>query len=135
MWLYNGTLYVRHEESALTLEGTFESLYINPILDVLTKQNPDSSFLTTAKTHNGVFDTSSGQTLYLFVDVKTGMLVTYLNFTPFDFITFINIKNPLRVMGNERSCLYTRDIARPHTNTKLDGATAWPIVVKALEPL
>ncbi|RDW84992.1 hypothetical protein BP6252_02582 [Coleophoma cylindrospora] len=87
VWLYNGTLHVGHEQGALTAERTFESLYINPILDVLRHQNPLNSTFLSAPTHNGVFDTSASQTLYLFVDVKT------------------------------------------------DGASTWPVVVKALEPL
>lgn len=87
VWLYNSTLHVGHEESALTNARTFESLYIKPILHVLSRQNPANSSFLTAKTYNGVFDTSSGQTLYLFVDVKT------------------------------------------------DGASTWPVVVEALEPL
>ena len=70
VWLYNETLHVGHEQSALTSERTFQSLYINPILDTLHRQNPDSSFVT-APTHNGVFDTDGEQTLYLFVDLKT----------------------------------------------------------------
>ncbi|MCJ1460991.1 hypothetical protein MMC28_011373 [Mycoblastus sanguinarius] len=86
VWLYNGTLYIGHEQGALTSARTFESLYINPIVDTLHRQNPNSSFLTSS-THNGVFDTDGTQTLYLFVDVKT------------------------------------------------DGATTWPYVVRALEPL
>ncbi|KAL9127706.1 MAG: hypothetical protein Q9217_003457 [Psora testacea] len=71
VWLSNATLYVGHERSALTRHRTFESLYINPILDILKRQNPDSTFLTEGATHNGVYDTAAGQTLYLFVDVKT----------------------------------------------------------------
>ncbi|CAN8104408.1 unnamed protein product [Discula destructiva] len=73
VWLYNGTLHIGHEQSALTNERTFDSLYIQPILSVLRAQNPSSSFVTPAgsATHNGVYDTSSGQTLYLFVDIKT----------------------------------------------------------------
>ncbi|KAI5211691.1 hypothetical protein E4T42_07514 [Aureobasidium subglaciale] len=70
VWLYNGTLYVGHEQSALTHARTFDSLYIQPILSVLKKQNPTSPFVT-GSTHNGVFDTDAGQTLYLWVDVKT----------------------------------------------------------------
>ena len=71
VWLYNDTLYVGHEQAALTRERTFQLLYINPILDTLHRQNPKSSFLT-APIHNGVFDTNGQQTLYLFVDLKTG---------------------------------------------------------------
>lgn len=70
VWLYNGTLHVGHEQGALTRERTFQSLYIDPILDTLQRQNPNSSFLT-APTYNGVFDTNGRQTLYLFVDLKT----------------------------------------------------------------
>lgn len=54
----------------MTDKRTFESLYVNPILDVLERENPKSKFVSST-TRNGVYDTSSGQTLYLFVDVKT----------------------------------------------------------------
>lgn len=86
VWLESGDLKVGHEISALTNARTFDSLYIQPILSVLRAQNPNTGYVT-SPTHNGVFDTSSGQTLYLWVDVKT------------------------------------------------DGATTWPYVVRALEPL
>ncbi|KAH8887224.1 hypothetical protein GQ53DRAFT_809236 [Thozetella sp. PMI_491] len=76
VWLYNGTLYVGHEQSALTSTRTFDSLYIQPILKVLHAQNPNSSFVSGA-TKNGVYDTSAGQTLYLFVDVKTDGPITW----------------------------------------------------------
>ncbi|KAJ4293667.1 hypothetical protein N0V90_008951 [Kalmusia sp. IMI 367209] len=70
VWLINGTLYVGHERQALTKERTLESLYINPILDTLHRQNPVTDF-SSEPTTNGVFDTSSDQTLYLFIDLKT----------------------------------------------------------------
>jgi hypothetical protein len=70
VWLYNGTLYVGHEPSALTPARTFQSLTIEPLLSILNRQNPASPFVT-SKTKNGVFDGYSSQTLYLFVDVKT----------------------------------------------------------------
>lgn len=76
VWLYNGTLYVGHEQSALTKERTLESLYINPILDTLHRQNPSSAFVA-GPTHNGVFDTAATQTLYLFIDVKTNGTTTW----------------------------------------------------------
>lgn len=37
---------VGHDTSSLTEERTLESLYINPILDVLKRQNPRSRFVT-----------------------------------------------------------------------------------------
>lgn len=70
VWLYNGTLYVGHEASALTPDRTFESLYISQILGVLQRENPVTPFVP-KPTHNGVYDGYSSQTLYLWVDVKT----------------------------------------------------------------
>ena len=77
VWLYNGTLHVGHEQGALTNARTFQSLYINPILDTLHRQNPTNSSFLAAPTHNGVFDTNGAQTLYLFVDVKTAGNTTW----------------------------------------------------------
>lgn len=71
VWLYNGVLHVGHEESALTNARTFDALYVQPILSVIRGENPNSTFLTEGPTKNGVYDTDGGQTLYLFVDVKT----------------------------------------------------------------
>jgi hypothetical protein len=87
VWLYNGALYMGREQGALTTARTFESLYINIILDTLKHQNPSNSSFLQTLTHNGVFDTSGGQTLYLLVDLK------------------------------------------------IDGASPWPVAVKALDPL
>lgn len=70
VWLFNGTLHVGHDLESLTRERTFTSLYINPLLDVLNKQNPNGTFGNSA-TKNGVYDAAVGQTLYLFVDLKT----------------------------------------------------------------
>ncbi|RPB13251.1 hypothetical protein P167DRAFT_535298 [Morchella conica CCBAS932] len=86
VWLYNDTLYVGHDTSSLTQNRTFSTLYINPLLEILTLQNPTTPFVT-SPTRNGVYDASVYQTLFLFVDVKT------------------------------------------------DGATTWPAVLKALQPL
>ncbi|KAH7071344.1 hypothetical protein BKA63DRAFT_71109 [Paraphoma chrysanthemicola] len=70
VWLINGTLYVGHEPSALTETRTLESLYIHPILDTLHRLNPKSQFAQEGE-QNGIYDTSSGQTLYFFIDLKT----------------------------------------------------------------
>lgn len=86
VWLINNTLHIGHERSALTPNRTLDSLYIQPILSVLHSVNPNTSFVP-SPTKNGVYDTASGQTLYLWIDVKT------------------------------------------------DGASTWPFVVKALQPL
>ncbi|KAK3068808.1 hypothetical protein LTR53_013334 [Teratosphaeriaceae sp. CCFEE 6253] len=90
VWLYNATLHVGHEESALTAARTFDALYIQPILSVLRAQNPNSTFLT-APTRNGVYDTAGAQTLYLFVDLKTAGATTF----PY----VIQALQPLRAAG------------------------------------
>ncbi|PYI06115.1 hypothetical protein BO78DRAFT_461487 [Aspergillus sclerotiicarbonarius CBS 121057] len=90
VWLYNGTLYVGHDESSLTEDRTLEALYINPMLDVLKGQNPTSRFVT-APTNNGVFDTTTTQTLYFFIDVKTS--------GPETFQAVIDALQPLREKG------------------------------------
>ncbi|KAJ5907089.1 uncharacterized protein N7473_004005 [Penicillium subrubescens] len=90
VWLYNGTLFVGHDQSALTHERTLESLYINPILDILERQNPKSPFVT-SPTRNGVWDTTPDQTLYFFIDVKTSGHET--------FQAVIEALEPLRIKG------------------------------------
>lgn len=90
VWLVNDTLYVGHEAAALTVDRTFDALYIQPILDTLNRENPTSAFLT-SKTKNGVFDTNSGQTLYFFVDLKTSGATTWP--------AVINALAPLRSAG------------------------------------
>lgn len=76
VWLYNGTLYVGHQPSALTPARTFQSLTIEPILSILNRQNPASPFVT-SQAKNGVFEGYSSQTLYLFIDVKTSGETTW----------------------------------------------------------
>jgi hypothetical protein len=61
---------VGHEPSALTESRTLTSLYVRPILDTLHRMNPKTPFAQEGE-QNGVFDTSSGQTLYFFIDLKT----------------------------------------------------------------
>ncbi|KAJ3559758.1 hypothetical protein NM688_g139 [Phlebia brevispora] len=71
VWLVNGTLFIGHEEQALTTSRTFDSLYVQPILKALTEQNPITKFTGPQASHNGPFDTSGGTPLQLLVDVKT----------------------------------------------------------------
>jgi hypothetical protein len=40
----NGTLYIGHEVQALTPDRTFDGLYIQPLVGILTKQNPVTPF-------------------------------------------------------------------------------------------
>ncbi|KAL1949509.1 hypothetical protein VTO73DRAFT_8390 [Trametes versicolor] len=69
--LVNGTLFVGHEAAALTPDRTLDSLYIQPLLQILKKQNPKNAFTVNSTSPNGVFDTASGTPLQLLIDIKT----------------------------------------------------------------
>ncbi|RPD64953.1 hypothetical protein L226DRAFT_607231 [Lentinus tigrinus ALCF2SS1-7] len=71
VWLINGTLFVGHETGALTEDRTFDSLYVQPLLQILHMQNPKDGFTANDTGVNGVFDTSGGTPLQLLVDIKT----------------------------------------------------------------
>ncbi len=72
IWLFDERLYVGHSIASLTHNRTLNSLYIHPLLEILSKQNPRSTILPddTSQPH-GVFDTSPEQTLILLIDFKT----------------------------------------------------------------
>ncbi|KAJ3852874.1 hypothetical protein EV368DRAFT_40083 [Lentinula lateritia] len=71
VWFINNTLFVGHELAALTPDRTFESLYIQPLLAILARQNPVNVFTANQTSLNGVFDTSGGTPLQLLIDMKT----------------------------------------------------------------
>ncbi|KAK6544495.1 Altered inheritance of mitochondria protein 6 [Orbilia ellipsospora] len=71
----DGDLLVAHEETAISPNRTFRSLYVNPIVDLLERQNPTTKYAN--NTRCGVFDELCSQTLYLWVDLKTGAEETW----------------------------------------------------------
>ena len=93
VWLVNGTLYVGHEQAALTSSRTLQSLYIDPILFVLNRTNPETPFYSgsASSTKNGLYDTAAGQTVALFIDLKTPGETT--------FPAVIDALQPLRSAG------------------------------------
>ncbi len=72
IWLFDEELFVGHSVASLTRNRTLGSLYISPLLDILSKQNPVLTILPdgTSQPH-GVFDTDPEQTLILLIDFKT----------------------------------------------------------------
>lgn len=70
VWLYDEELYVGHDTASLQPNRTFESLYVDPLVKILERQNPSTQFYNGSD--HGVFDTSPYQTLTLLVDLKTG---------------------------------------------------------------
>ncbi len=72
VWLIDDELYVGHSRASLTDERTLANLYINPLLDILSHQNPTTSFHPDGNTSlDGVFDTTLEQSLVLLIDFKT----------------------------------------------------------------
>ncbi|KAI9671494.1 MAG: Altered inheritance of mitochondria protein 6 [Caeruleum heppii] len=65
-------LLVGHSRASLTRNRTFTALYIDPLVEILERQNPSTEFTEhDGRTRNGVFDTDPEQSLVLLVDLKT----------------------------------------------------------------
>ena len=71
IWLFEDELYVGHSIASLTRNRTLHSLYIEPLLNILSKQNPTTPFHDGKYSLNGVFDTRPDQSLVLLIDFKT----------------------------------------------------------------
>ncbi|KAL9629844.1 MAG: hypothetical protein Q9164_006698, partial [Protoblastenia rupestris] len=79
VWYTPTDLLVGHKASSLTQARTLQTLYIDPLLSILSHQNPLSTPLQTAtdsSTLNGIFDTSPTTSLILLIDIKTDPLKT-----------------------------------------------------------
>ena len=70
VWLFDQELYVGHTESSLTSERTLRNLYIEPLLDLMHRQNQKTRFSQNGKPLRGIFDTDPLQTLVLLIDFK-----------------------------------------------------------------
>ena len=119
VWLFDEDLYVGHNTASLTRNRTFESLYINPLVEILERQNPNTDFYN--GTNHGIFDTDPGKPLTLLVDVKTSGAETW----PWVLAQL----QPLRERGwlsyVEGNTLYTRQVTVVGTgNTPFDVLTA-----------
>ncbi|QPG75023.1 hypothetical protein FOA43_002363 [Brettanomyces nanus] len=67
-------LYVGHNLNALTRDRTLDSLYLNPLYEILEEHNPRPSRTVgklAEKLPSGVFETDIHATLYFFIDFKT----------------------------------------------------------------
>ena len=76
VWLENDDLLVGHSRQSLTPSRTLRSLYINPLIDILKRQNPNPNSAFNA-TRNGVFDTKPSVSLTLLVDIKSDGAATF----------------------------------------------------------
>ncbi|GME86035.1 unnamed protein product [Ambrosiozyma monospora] len=99
VWYYGNqnqdeTIYVGHNFVSLTGIRTFQSLYIDPLYNILDLKNVQRELdedLDDRTKPSGVFEMDSGKTLYLFVDFKTDGNAT--------FEPVYNALKPLRDQG------------------------------------
>ncbi|KAL8643223.1 MAG: hypothetical protein Q9226_008418 [Calogaya cf. arnoldii] len=80
VWLRDDDLFVGHTENALTPERTLQSLYLNPLLSILARQNAhgissesngeQTEYPFTANVR-GIFETNTSVSLTLLLDIKT----------------------------------------------------------------
>lgn len=75
VWLRDDDLLVGHDTASLQRNRTFQSLYVNPLVEILTHQNPSTPYYDGQT--NGVFDTDPAQPLVLLVDIKTDGAATW----------------------------------------------------------
>jgi hypothetical protein len=68
IWLNEGSLLVGHSEDSLNVNRTLRSLYVDPLVQILTYQNFRRPVGT--KPH-GVFDSSPETSLILLIDIKS----------------------------------------------------------------
>lgn len=92
VYLFDDDLFVGHSTPSLTPTRTLRSLYINPLIEILDRQNPVNRFHPVVNNPpNGIFDTEPSQTLILLVDFKND---------PEDVFSHLNIQlAPLRDRG------------------------------------
>lgn len=74
IWLKDGSLLVGHSEDSLNANRTLQSLYINPLVQILEHQNSRHSVEVTPR---GVFDSSPKTSLALLIDIKTDGFSTW----------------------------------------------------------
>ena len=122
VWLSNGDLLVGHSRGSLTSSRSLRSLYIDPLVSILSHQNLDLS--APGSPLNGVFETSPGATLVLLIDIKTHstetLPVVLDQLSPLrsrGFLTFFNgstvVPGPVTVVGTGNTAF--DQLMRNHT--------------------
>ncbi|KAL4923950.1 uncharacterized protein BDV17DRAFT_275676 [Aspergillus undulatus] len=72
VWLVDDELFVGHTRPSLTPSRTLRSMYVDPLMSILRRQNPITHFHPDVdQPPNGVFDTNPLQSLIFLIDFKT----------------------------------------------------------------
>ena len=135
IWLYDDELFVGHSVGSLTPNRTLNSLYISPLLDILSKQNQDPLVISdpNRKLH-GVFDTEPEQQIILLIDFKTSEEVLFSHVVEAleplrskGYLTRRNgseiIQGPITVVGTGETpfAMVTSDSDNPHYDIFFDA--------------
>ncbi|KAI4254617.1 MAG: hypothetical protein LQ352_002998 [Teloschistes flavicans] len=135
VWLFGHELYIGHSLASLTPNRTLASLYIDPLVTILQRQNPTTHFHPDgAHGHHGVFDTDPEQSLTLLIDFKTSgsALFPYVAsaLEPLrsqGYLTHLNgtqiIRRPITVVGtgNTPFNLIASNLSNPHNDIFFDA--------------
>ena len=140
VWLYDKELYVGHTESSLTAKRTLRNLYIEPLLNLINRHNPETPFHPNGKSLRAVFDTDPSQTPVLLIDFKNSSAELYIELlkqlSPLrenKYLTYFNgtaiVEHPIRIVasGNAPFDLIYRDVFFDAPLDKLaDLSHDWP---------
>lgn len=111
VWLFDDELYVGHTTSSLAPRRTLRSMYVDPIVAILERQNPITEFHPgQGSPAHGVFDTDPDQSLLFLIDFKTAGPATWhavsKHLAPLrdrGYLTYFNgeelIQGPVTVIG------------------------------------
>lgn len=70
VWLEDNDLLVGHSKDSLTPSRTLRTLYVDPLVGILEKQNPNSH-LDDDEPRKGIFETKTTTPLILLIDIKS----------------------------------------------------------------
>ncbi|KAL8999353.1 MAG: hypothetical protein Q9169_001779 [Polycauliona sp. 2 TL-2023] len=138
VWLFGEELYVGHSLASLTPNRTLASLYVDPLVQILEKQNPTTRFHPDGNiSRHGVFDTDPEQSLTLLIDFKTSgsaifpyVLSSLEPLRSRGFLTYRNgtqtINRPITVIGtgNTPFNLVNSERTNPHHDIFFDAPLA-----------
>lgn len=141
VWLFREELYIGHSLASLTPNRTLASLYVDPLVQILERQNPTTQFHPDGNgSQHGVFDTAPEQSLTLLIDFKTSgsalfpyVLSALEPLRARGHLTYRNgtqtINRPITVVGtgNTPFSLVDSDLTNPHHDIFFDAplATMW----------
>ena len=133
VWLRDNDLLVGHSEDSLTPSRTLRTLYVDPLVGILEKQNPNSR-LGDDETRKGIFEANTTTPIILLIDIKTDatdtmpLIIEQLEplrrrglLTHYNGSQIVNGLVTVVGTGNTRLDLITSDESNPHGDIFFDA--------------